>query len=48
MGKGCFSGIGRHNRGAQELSLGPKCNGINTILHELMHAIGKYSKKILH
>ncbi|XP_073249503.1 meprin A subunit beta-like isoform X3 [Porites lutea] len=41
-GKGCWSYIGRlyWRRGAQELSLGRRCNKKGIIMHELMHAVG--------
>lgn len=39
---GCWSFIGRlyWRKGAQDLSLGEKCNNKGIIMHELMHAVG--------
>ncbi|KXJ22025.1 Zinc metalloproteinase nas-13 [Exaiptasia diaphana] len=41
-GGGCFSKIGRQVgiRGGQPLSIGPGCNSVAVILHELLHALG--------
>lgn len=38
-GSGCYSYVGRI-RSRQDLSIGQGCNDINTVLHEMMHAIG--------
>ena len=39
-GVGCSSGIGMWGIGKQNVTLGPLCNSMGTILHELMHVIG--------
>ena len=39
---GCWSGVGRMGGGLQQLSLGEGCYRVGTIVHELMHALGKY------
>ena len=37
----CWSQVGKSSReGAQEVSLGPRCNYAGTVIHELMHALG--------
>ena len=45
-GYGCSSGIGRWGRGVQNVTLGPRCNDMGTILHELMHVIGDFFSSI--
>lgn len=46
-GKGCYSVVGRYG-GQQPLSLGPGCENLAIIVHELLHAIGLFHKHSRH
>ncbi|XP_067834101.1 meprin A subunit beta [Heptranchias perlo] len=39
-GSGCWSSVGNHHVGRQELSIGERCEKIGTIEHEFLHALG--------
>ncbi|XP_042565077.1 meprin A subunit beta-like [Clupea harengus] len=39
-GIGCWSEVGRQPSLAQDLSIGPNCDTVATVEHELMHALG--------
>jgi len=39
-GTGCNSAVGMTNRGQQDLSLGPGCYFVGTVIHEFLHAVG--------
>ncbi|KAH0617747.1 hypothetical protein JD844_016295 [Phrynosoma platyrhinos] len=39
-GSGCWSYVGKGQRGRQELSIGANCDRIATIEHEFLHALG--------
>ena len=36
----CHSYVGRKTQGHQELNLGPNCNSLSVIIHEILHALG--------
>ncbi|NXJ61072.1 MEP1B protein, partial [Rostratula benghalensis] len=39
-GSGCWSSVGNRQQGLQQLSIGANCDGIGTIQHEFLHALG--------
>ena len=41
---GCTSYVGRQG-GRQEVTLGPRCGNLGTILHELGHALGLWHEQ---
>ncbi|XP_027060312.1 uncharacterized protein LOC113686839 isoform X1 [Pocillopora damicornis] len=44
---GCSSRVGKryHSPGKQIISIGPGCNNVGTIIHEIMHAIGFFHEQ---
>ncbi|CAL8137809.1 unnamed protein product [Orchesella dallaii] len=42
---GCASEVGRMLNGSQKLELDPKCTDSNTILHEMIHALGLHHEQ---
>lgn len=39
-GSGCYSSVGNRHVGKQDLSIGSNCDGLGTVEHEFLHALG--------
>nr|XP_057909568.1 meprin A subunit beta-like [Doryrhamphus excisus] len=44
-GKGCTSHVGRAVANGQDLSIGQGCDGLSTVEHEFLHALGFYHEQ---